>query len=60
MHMTLKRLAPILLAIKRPGAGAPELETAAAALAQRKQERGPSKLARRLRRKHALGRSGSF
>lgn len=60
MNMTLKRLAPILLAIKRPGAGAFELAVAEAALAQRKQERGPSKLARRLTRKHALGRSGAF
>lgn len=58
--MTLKRLAPIMLATTRPGAGAAELAAAEAAVAQRKKERGPSKLARRLTRKVALGRSGAF
>lgn len=60
MHMTLKRLAPILLAATWPGASAPAVATAMVELAQRKRERGPSKLARRLRRKRELGRSGSF
>lgn len=60
MNMTLRRLAPILLAASDEGAGAFQLEKAAAARAQRKKERGPSKLARRLRRKTELGRSGSF
>lgn len=61
MMMTLRRLA--VLAARADGMGgmfAENLAAFGAALDQRAVERGPSKLARRLRRKRHLGMAGAF
>ena len=60
MNMTLRRLAPLMLAARLPNAGVATGARALAAVEQRIAERGPSKLRRRLRRKVELGRSGAF
>lgn len=52
MMMTLRRLARLL--------DNGDVVRLASALAQRRAERKPSKLGRRLRRKHLAGRAGAF
>lgn len=59
MHMTLRRLAPLMLAAKLPAATQLEGARALNAVEQRIRERGASKLQRRLRRKIELGRNGA-
>lgn len=60
MHMTVARLAIFALGADRPTATEADHGALALATAQRKAERGPSKLARRLTRKAALGLAGAF
>lgn len=60
MNMTLRRFAALLERAAAPAATALDFERAVAADEQRRRERGPSKLARRLRRKHELGHAGAF
>lgn len=58
MMMTLRRLGA--LAARAEGLGGMHVAVFANALDQRTVERAPSKLARRLRRKHELGMAGAF
>ena len=58
--MTLRRLSALHARAVRPTSNRTDLAVLARALAQRTNERGPSKLARRLYRKHELGRAGAF
>jgi len=60
MHMTLRRLAPLMQAAKAPFATQADGRRALKAVEQRIKERGASKLQRRLRRKAELGRAGAF
>ncbi len=58
--MTLRRLAPLINHARRKKATDQDREKASAAIALRAMQRGPSKLARRLRRKRELGLAGAF
>ena len=58
--MTLRRLAPLLYRAADELATKMDIDQLAGALRKRRRERGSSKLGRRLRRKHELGRAGSF
>ena len=60
MNMTLRLLATVGARAARPTATPNDAHLLELARAQRKAERGPSKLARRLTRKAALGRAGAF
>ena len=60
MMMTLRRLAPLVARASETSATSDDVVSLGVALAKRRRERGPSKLARRLRRKHALGLAGAF
>lgn len=60
MMMTLRRLAPLIARVAQNSATSDDVVSLGVALAQRRRERGPSKLARRMRRKHALGLAGAF
>jgi aspartate aminotransferase-like enzyme len=60
MFMTLVRHRGLMERAKSPLATPADIHRACDATVQRIKERGFSKLARRLRRKVALGRSGSF
>lgn len=60
MNMTLRRLAPLVARASEDAATDADVNRLGLALALRRHERGPSKLARRLRRKATLGRAGAF
>ncbi|HEX7850152.1 MAG TPA: hypothetical protein VF485_10525 [Sphingomonas sp.] len=60
MHMTLRRLAPLMLAAQAPMATQADIARALNAIDRRAKERGPSKLRRRTVRKVELGRNGAF
>lgn len=60
MHMTLSRLHGLMQRALDKRADQAAINRAALALEQRRAERGPSKLARRLRRKGELGLAGAF
>lgn len=58
--MTLRRIAPLLHRASGKLATQGDLNQLARAIDVRRRQRGTSKLGRRLRRKHELGRDGSF
>lgn len=60
MHLTLRRLRVLLDLASAPGANSEDKARLFRACEQRRRERGPNKLRRRLTRKVALGRSGAF
>lgn len=60
MKITMRLLATFAARAARPTANPKDAESLIMARAQRHVERGPSKLARRLTRKAALGQSGAF
>lgn len=58
--MTLRRLAPLIARATETFSTSTDVVRLGVALAQRRRERGPSKLSRRLRRNVELGRAGAF
>jgi hypothetical protein len=60
MMMTLRRLGALKARAASPSANAADIALAMVAVSQRMGERNASKLARRMRRKHELGRSGAI
>ena len=60
MHMTLRRLQPLIFAATSPQATQTDVARAINALERRAKERGPSKLRRRTVRKVELGQNGAF
>ena len=60
MFMTLNRLGGLIARAKSPHATQTDVERVTYAKVERHHERGPSKLARRMRRKSQLGMAGAF
>lgn len=58
--MTLRRIAPLLHRASAELRTQGDIDQLARAIDVRRRERGTSKLGRRLRRKHELGRDGAF
>lgn len=60
MHMTLRRLQPLIFAATAPTASQADIARAINAIERRTKERHPSKLRRRTVRKVELGQNGAF